>query len=145
MDGMSLRRLDLLLLACTAALLTAACHAPPPPAPVAPTSEPSPEAGYAVPDLDRDGDGEVSLPELREAAARKFNDLDRDRSGTIDLKHECKPRFASFCKKADLNGDGRIDRAEFLRQAEADFRQADRDGNGRLTRQELTGVTILRW
>ena len=96
-------------------------------------------------DVDKDGDGHVSLLEMREAASRKFTELDRDRSNRIEIARECKARFASFCQKADRNGDGHLDRDEFIKHAEEHFRQADEDKNGKLSRQELTGVTIFRW
>lgn len=39
-------------------------------------------------------------------------------------------------KKADKNGDGAVDKAEFLAQAEEHFAKMDKNGDGKLTKED---------
>jgi Ca2+-binding EF-hand superfamily protein len=115
-------------------LLSVGCGPPPP------LENPPPaSAGAPAPvhHFDKDGDGHVSAEEYKAAVARKFDDLDKDKSGTIHVEKECSPLFIAWCRKADRDRDGHISRQEFQDHAEEQFRNGDSNGDARLNREEL--------
>ena len=95
-------------------------------------------------ELDRDRDGWLSRWESR-LPARRFARVDRDVDGRLSPAELWsvveRPRPGShgmdaarpLLWKRDLDGDGRVTRAEVERAAERRFRRRDRDADGRLT------------
>lgn len=47
-------------------------------------------------------------------------------------------------KAMDTNGDGAIDKAEYLARAEAQFKRLDLNGDGRITQDELQKIRERR-
>lgn len=80
--------------------------------------------------LDGDQDGRISQQEYLDAAEKTFNRLDRDGNGHLDEEElNALPEAERKEWKAamDLNGDGRIDRNEFRKEALKGFSAADED------------------
>ena len=104
--------------------------------------------------LDRNGDRRLQRQEVegQPYLERHFERLDQQQRGFLvpaDLApgaHTRGERSGRFFKRADRNGDGRIDR----REAEAyswllrHFGRADRNGDGSVDRQELRGLAEQR-
>jgi Ca2+-binding EF-hand superfamily protein len=104
---------------------------------------------------DVDGDGKLSLAEAEAFEYRRiFDSVDLDGNGVITPQEakEISPDFtmAKF-REYDLNGDGKVTYAEFLKvqKAKGDvkkrFLAADLDGDGYVTKKEAdTRVKFLR-
>ena len=101
--------------------------------------------------LDRDGNRRLERQEVQGQPylERHFERLDQQRRGYLapaDLKpsrQQPPPRAERVLRKADQNGDGRIDRQEaqgypWLRKH---FDVIDRNGDGSLDRQELNTLS----
>ena len=101
--------------------------------------------------LDRDGNRRLDRQEVQGQPylERHFERLDQQRRGYLapaDLKpsrQQPPPRSERVLRKADQNGDGRIDRQEaqgypWLRKH---FDVIDRNGDGSLDRQELNTLS----
>ena len=112
----------------------------------APRREPSRarfDARFA--ELDRDRDGRLSRWESR-LPARRFARVDRNADGWLSpaerwqavQRSRRRPADAArpLLWRRDLDGDGRVTRAEVERAAERRFRQRDRDGDGKLTSRD---------
>jgi Ca2+-binding EF-hand superfamily protein len=108
--------------------------------------------------IDQNQDGQLSLAELR-AAAAVMKTLDKDGDGLLSLA-ECAPvgggghgggaadpqaEAAATVKtlmKFDLNGDGALTKDELPERMQSLFAGADSDGNGVATRDELMAMTL---
>jgi Ca2+-binding EF-hand superfamily protein len=98
------------------------------------------EARFA--ELDRDRNGRLSRWESR-LPPRRFARVDRDADGRLSADELWRSAQRSrrgagdsalpLLWRRDLDGDGRVTRAEVERIAERRFRQRDRDGDGQLT------------
>ena len=102
-------------------------------------------------DLDHDRDGWLSRRESR-LSPRRFTAADQDADGRLSSAELWRARggasggdaLRALLWRRDLDGDGRVTRAEAERAAEVRFRRRDRDGDGLLTprdgrrRQPLT-------
>ncbi|UPM49579.1 MULTISPECIES: EF-hand domain-containing protein [unclassified Synechococcus] len=101
--------------------------------------------------LDRDGNRRLDRQEVQGQPylERHFDRLDQQQRGYLapsDLKpsrHQPPPRSERILRKADQNGDGRIDRQEaqgypWLRKH---FDAIDRNGDGSLDRRELNTLS----
>lgn len=118
--------------------------------------------GEFVKHHDRDGDGKVSPEEFaggdraarlsKEARGKIFQRLDKDGDGyitAVELKPRVRGLGAAFLKKADMDGDGRVSRAEFLAKPPFQsvdeerlrkmFDRMDRNKDGFLDKKDLEG------
>ena len=106
-------------------------------------------AAWAVPSaieaFDKDNDGTLDLAEVKEAAGKMFEKLDRDCYGTLDSK-EVGTRITDF-KAADADHDGTLTKDEYFTIVEKLFNGADVDKDGALSAKELqskAGRALLR-
>lgn len=105
--------------------------------------------------IDANSDGVLTRDEMRSNAEAVFAAMDADDDGKLThdeymsvrmgprlggnparMEARQKEKAARFWKM-DTNGDGKVDRAEFLKGAEARFASTDRNGDGRVTPQEF--------
>lgn len=96
-------------------------------------------------ELDRDGDARLSRWESR-LPPRRFARLDRDADGSLSpaelwqsvRRSRRQPADAArpLLWRRDLDGDGRVTRAEIERAADRRFRERDRDADGQLTSRD---------
>jgi Ca2+-binding EF-hand superfamily protein len=87
--------------------------------------------------FDADNDGTLSLDEVKQAAAQRFDALDKDHEATLDKSELAGLVKAGALKKADKDKDGTLDKDEFVALAAADFQKADKDKDGTLSAAEL--------
>ena len=80
---------------------------------------------------DWDGDGVLSGDEVRIGASRSGRVGDSDSGGAYG------DWTAQDFRQLDVNGDGRLTRAEWRTDRAGGFRQADADGDGVITRREF--------
>ncbi|MGV6803160.1 MAG: EF-hand domain-containing protein [Ruegeria sp.] len=115
---------------------------------------------HFIENWDQDGDGSVTVDELREKRAQVFFTFDSDDNGLLDA-----PEYASFdeARQADMEGrsdhgkgqmarlqggmtmtfndtnsDGTVSRDEFLGQTDAWMARIDRDEDGVVTLTDFT-------
>jgi Ca2+-binding EF-hand superfamily protein len=88
---------------------------------------------------DADHDGTLSLDEVKTAARPRFNELDRNHTGTLNRWKMGATVTAWQFRRADADKDGTLDKHEYLALVEKLFRAADRDHDGTLDRKELHG------
>jgi hypothetical protein len=93
--------------------------------------------GTALAKFDADNDGTVSLDEVKQAAAQRFDALDKDHESTLDKGELAGVVKAGALKKADKDKDGTLDKDEFVALATTDFNKADKDKDGTLSSAEL--------
>ena len=95
--------------------------------------------------FDADKNGVVTLEEVVKSADARFDQVDTDKSGTVD-KAEAEAFFAKFAPpqaaahflaRHDLDGDGKVTRAEFETPMKKRFALFDRNDDGKVTREEL--------
>lgn len=103
--------------------------------------------GISSYDLNRDG--VVTCDEWREAAAKLFTRADKSGSGFLTEESfqnltaiDRTFQVASF-KYFDANGDGKIERAEFVERPNPAFNYADKDKDCRLTELEQLNARNL--
>jgi hypothetical protein len=88
--------------------------------------------------VDTDHDGSVSLAEANAAASAKFDALDTDKKGTLDVNELTGILSPNAVKKADKDKDQTLDKVEFLALVEKMFKAADQDHDGTLDPTELS-------
>ncbi|MEJ0073846.1 MAG: calcium-binding protein [Alphaproteobacteria bacterium] len=87
--------------------------------------------------FDTDNDGTVDLAEAKKAASALFDQIDRDKDGTLD-KRELRGRLsAKELAAADPDKDGTLTKEEYLAVVEQRFKAADPDNDGTLDAKEL--------
>jgi len=95
---------------------------------------------------DRNKDGVVTCDEWKSYAAELFDGADREKKGYLTPDDWKKVTAVDKMfetvdfKYYDKNGDGKVDRAEFVDRPNRAFELADRDHDCDLTTVELTGA-----
>lgn len=105
--------------------------------------------------MDTDHDGALTKAEFLSEAASVFDAMDADSSGALTKEEymavrmgpqgggnparqeTMQARKAARFQPMDTDGDGRVNRAEFLAGHEREFALADRNGDGRVTAEEF--------
>lgn len=103
-------------------------------------------AAAALQAADSNGDGAVSRAEFLAARAQQFTQRDRNQDGFLDAADAGKraanrPRARAIGERVqgrlDSNGDGKLDKDEFVDGALAWFERLDKDGNGSIDAKEM--------
>jgi Ca2+-binding EF-hand superfamily protein len=89
---------------------------------------------------DADHDGTLSLDDVKKAASARFNELDRNHTGTLNRWKTGATVTAWQFRRADADKDGTLDKHEYLALVEKLFRGADKDHDGTLDRKELNSL-----
>ena len=94
--------------------------------------------------IDNDKDGTIDLSEVKAVASRRFDQLDRKRTGTLTRAQLGRLRvnrdeFAA----ADPDNDGTLSKDEYLALVEKRFNALDSDHKGTLTLQEFNSRKAL--
>ncbi|MCY4393679.1 MAG: EF-hand domain-containing protein [Rhodospirillaceae bacterium] len=113
--------------------------------------------------LDADGDGKIGVEEFVAQRKAQFTGIDSDKNGAVDKaefdaafdkvrermlayygghggkrRHRWRKRHGSGMeRRMDLNGDGKVTRAEFDTLGQMMFLRLDGDGDGAVTRKEM--------
>jgi len=108
--------------------------------------------------LDKDGDGRVSLEEAKAPQQEQFTKMDTDGSGTLDateagasFKEQVPPEMLetmkergmpdpgeTFIKNLDTDENGSVDATEFEQPSVKSFAAMDKDGDGGATKEEAS-------
>lgn len=91
--------------------------------------------------MDVNGDGEITADEMSEKHAAFIEAADADGNGAVSKEemqayHKAKREERRAKRSADANGDGNVDRTEYLNAAQERFDKMDKDGNGVLSEDE---------
>src|SRR5712691_6739115 len=78
---------------------------------------------------DADHDGTLDLDEVKKAASTRFDQLDRNRDGTLDRRELGATMSVKEFRQADADKDGKLDKNEYLTMVEKLFRAADKNGD----------------
>lgn len=96
--------------------------------------------------LDTDGDGRITLEEMRNSGAARFASADTDGDGFLTLEElqaaatgRVQERSARMFDRLDANDDGRLSAEEMRRPdpTERRFSRVDADGDGAITQEEF--------
>ncbi len=108
--------------------------------------------------LDKDGDGKVSLDEAKAPQKEQFTKMDTDGNGTLDateasasFKDQVPPEMLeamkergmpdpgeTFVKNLDTDANGTVDATEFEQPSAKSFAAMDKDGDGGATKEEAS-------
>ncbi|WP_428409990.1 EF-hand domain-containing protein [Hyphococcus sp.] len=91
--------------------------------------------------MDVNGDGVLTADEMSEKHAQFIEDADADGDGAVtkeEMKafHEAKRAEWREARNPDKNGDGVVDKTEYINAAQERFDKMDKDGNGVLSEDE---------
>jgi hypothetical protein len=95
--------------------------------------------------FDTDKNGTVTVEEVLKTVDARFDQVDTDKNGTVD-KAEAEGFFGKFAPpqaaqwflaRHDLDGDGKVTKAEFENPMKKRFALFDRNDDGKVTREEL--------
>ncbi len=91
--------------------------------------------------MDTNGDGVVTADEMSEKHAQFIEDADANGDGGVSKEemqafHQAKREEWRAKRNPDKNGDGVVDRTEYLNAAQQRFDRMDKDGNGVLSEDE---------
>jgi len=95
--------------------------------------------------FDADKNGVVTLDEVLKTVDARFDQVDADKNGTVD-KAEVDAFFSKFAPPQaaqhflamhDLDGDGKVTKAEFENPMKKRFALFDRNDDGKVTAEEL--------
>lgn len=98
---------------------------------------------------DQNHDGVVTCDEWRAAATNKFTKANKSGSGSLtgdefqNLATSDRTFLVATFKYYDVNGDGKIDKKEFIERPNPAFTKADNDKDCRLTDLELLAARNL--
>jgi Ca2+-binding EF-hand superfamily protein len=88
--------------------------------------------------LDTDKDGTLNLPEAKAGASAKFDTIDANHDGTLDVKDLAAANVdKAEIEKADHDHNGTLTKDEYGALVEDAFKAADRNGDGKLSPTEL--------
>ena len=97
--------------------------------------------------IDGDGDGRITLDDIRERRARRFAEADGNRDGDLSLEElevmiekRRKEHMARRHARLDVNGDGVVSADEFSTAGDHWFNRADANNDGAVTRDELQSL-----
>lgn len=108
--------------------------------------------------LDKDGDGKVTLDEAKAPQMEQFGKIDADGNGALSaeeagasFKEKVPPEMLeamqergmpdpgeTFVKNLDTDGNGSVDLDEYEQPTRKSFAQMDQDGDGSATKEEAT-------
>ncbi len=97
-------------------------------------------------ELDIDGDGQITKPEMQAAGDARHSRADRDGNGTLSAAEleaqghkRVTDRVAKMIEKFDKDGDGALSQAEMPKSSRQDrmFGFLDEDGSGGVSEQEF--------
>ena len=97
--------------------------------------------------FDIEKDGRLDVAEGKSAAAARFDELNPASDDKLDPRAAAPALDAQAFGLADANGDGLVNKAEYLAHVERLFREADADRDEALVRAELDserGRALLR-
>ncbi|MGC4095059.1 MAG: EF-hand domain-containing protein [Polyangiaceae bacterium] len=90
--------------------------------------------------MDTNGDGKVTLDEMRAGAKERFTQLDTDKNGVLSQAEISKaPHGGRMIEHADANKDGQVTAAESQAAVDAFFKKLDKNNDGVLTAEERPG------
>lgn len=98
-------------------------------------------------EIDTDGDGAVSSAESAARAEKMFEEIDTDKDGAVtpeemqahhkaDKERHMMEKRKRMMEKSDPDGDGKISKDEFLKNAAERNARLDSDGDGKVTKDE---------
>lgn len=98
-----------------------------------------PEEAQSDPMLafDINKNGKLELAEVKSAAAARYDELNPDLDDKMDEKEAAAVLQGAAFREADPDGDGTINKAEYLAYVERMFERANPDKDGALERAEL--------
>ena len=87
--------------------------------------------------FDINKNGKLELAEVKSAAAARFDELNPDQDDNLDAREAGSVLQGNVFRRADTDGDGTVNKAEYLAYVEQMFELADTDKDGSLDRTEL--------
>jgi Ca2+-binding EF-hand superfamily protein len=97
---------------------------------------PGHEGGRAK--MDANGDGKVTLDEMRAGAKERFTALDADKNGVLSQAELNKNgHVRRMIERADANKDGQVTLAESIAAVDGFFKKLDKNNDGVLAGEEL--------
>jgi Ca2+-binding EF-hand superfamily protein len=90
--------------------------------------------------FDRDGNGVVTLDEMRTGALEHFDRMDTSKDGRLTLDEIVAAetgRAAKHFAEMDKNVDGKVERAEVPKMPDEVFARLDKNGDGAISREEM--------
>jgi Ca2+-binding EF-hand superfamily protein len=98
-------------------------------------------AGLYFDQIDKNGDGTMTIEELRGRAT----DVEKLRNpDTATLENRAAERAARQFSAIDTNGDGKVTRDEYTGRATERFQTRDTDHDGRVTREEFKKRPVMQ-
>lgn len=96
---------------------------------------PGHEGGRAK--MDTNGDGKVTLDEMRAGAKQHFTELDADKNGVLSQAELNNAQGGRMIERADANKDGQVTLAESVAAVDGFFKKLDKNNDGVLAGDEL--------
>jgi Ca2+-binding EF-hand superfamily protein len=94
--------------------------------------------------IDSDKDGTIDISEVKAVASKRFDQLDRKRTGTLTRAQLGRLRVTrDEFAAADPDNDGTLSKDEYLALVEKQFNAIDSDHKGTLTLQQFNSRKAL--
>ncbi|MGB0682546.1 MAG: EF-hand domain-containing protein [Magnetovibrionaceae bacterium] len=94
---------------------------------------------------DGNGDGQITVDEIREGRASMFGEADADKNGTLNRQEfealaaaKARQRAVQRFDQLDQDGDGEVSKAETDARMDFMLARMDRNGDGVITPDEMT-------